>query len=458
MTREDFERIYLNYVERDYSPTTIESVKRCFVPFEEMNAKCLEVRRIDKIEKEQVIEDIKDFFNCLRRCYVGYDYFHSESEWDRIEAEMIHKIQKHGKKEIKKKEFYNLLVENMKDHILDCHFSISAYLAKVKAFGRTYYVQNTASFGIHKTAYVTDIVLKETKEGYVVVKGNKIFNKNEKLDTISLEGHLFPTLFLEEKNVHAKYYLVGEYSEKPINSIKIQGRQLKTHRIKCDSSLSTSLVNSIVGIFKPRKVVERVQDKGSYLLVTHEHYGMPWNAEQEKIYTKDGVSASEKKYTILNVANNGGGDSFFPEAFYKGLNGIDDVGCFGAYLPFPSEIEGNTKRYQFRKPLCYETEKGNYQGTLFVIMNGATASSAEMAVSCSWYVPNTIWIGSATMGCGTFGKCVNFLLQNSGMHFRCGHRLFYYDGVHEGEGFMPDFWIDDMNPVAVIEEYIKEIS
>ena len=70
MTREDFERIYLNYVERDYSPTTIESVKRCFVPFEEMNVKCLEVRRIDKIEKEQVIEDIKDFFNCLRRCYV----------------------------------------------------------------------------------------------------------------------------------------------------------------------------------------------------------------------------------------------------------------------------------------------------------------------------------------------------------------------------------------------------
>lgn len=185
---------------------------------------------------------------------------------------------------------------------------------------------------------------------------------------------------------------------------------------------------------------------------------MPWNAEQEKIYTEDGVSASGKKYTILNVANNSGGSSSFPEAFYKGLNGIDDVGCFGAYLPFPSEIEGNTKRYQFRKPLCYEMEKGNYQGTLFVIMNGATASSAEMAVSCSWYVPNAIWIGSATMGCGTFGNCVNFLLPNSGMHFRCGCRLFYYDGFHEGEGFMPDFWIDDMNPVAVIEEYIKEIS
>lgn len=84
----------------------------------------------------------------------------------------------------------------------------------------------------------------------------------------------------EEQDIHAKYYLLGVYSEKPIRSIKIQGKKLKTHRIKCDVSPTD---------IKSKKVAERVQDKGSYLLVTHENYGITWNAEQEEIYTRDGV-------------------------------------------------------------------------------------------------------------------------------------------------------------------------
>ena len=89
-------------------------------------------------------------------------------------------------------------------------------------------------------------------------------------------------------------------------------------------------------------------------------------------------------------------------------------------------------------------------------MNKATASSAEMGISPSYHLKNAVRVGSASFGCSTFGNCILFQLPNSKIVFRFGHRLFYHEGFEEGKGFLPDFWIDDKNPVGVVEQYLKE--
>jgi len=63
--------------------------------------------------------------------------------------------------------------------------------------------------------------------------------------------------------------------------------------------------------------------------------------------------------------------------------------------------------------------------------------------------------GSASLGCCTFGNCAYFRLPNSKILFRCGHRLFYHEKFEEGKGFLPEYWIDDADPLGVVEEYVR---
>ena len=98
-----------------------------------------------------------------------------------------------------------------------------------------------------------------------------------------------------------------------------------------------------------------------------------------------------------------------------------------------------------------------YNGKLFVVTNKRVASSAEMAVSPAFNIKNAILVGSATSGCSNFGECLMFQLLHSGIMLFCGHKVFYHDKFDEGKGFLPDYWIDDENPLAVVEEYIHKM-
>ena len=147
---------------------------------------------------------------------------------------------------------------------------------------------------------------------------------------------------------------------------------------------------------------------------------------------QEGLSCAQKEVVILNLLSNGGGSSDYPEHFYKGLRGIEENGFSGAHLPMPEDVKDGVKAYDRYDCVKESDIKNTFQGKLFVLMNKGTGSSAEMAVSPVFYVKNAIFAGSATGGCCNFGEC-----------------LFYQ---------LPDYWIDDVNPVEVIERYIRTIK
>ena len=100
--------------------------------------------------------------------------------------------------------------------------------------------------------------------------------------------------------------------------------------------------------------------------------------------------------------------------------------------------------------------QGTYEGTLYVVMNKATASSAEMGVSPALHMKNSVLVGSGTYGCSTFGQCLLYQLPHSGIVFSYGIKAFFHDSFEEGKGFLPDYWIDDEDPVSVVEQYIAQ--
>lgn len=426
MDRTHFETIYENYGERTYPKETADSVRRCYIPYEKQEQAYNEAIPVKRLTRQQAITDVNDFFNCLKRTYCGYDYFFTDETCDEIQRTILRKIRSRlGKISNKTLSFY--LFRELSPILNDNHFHL-------------YTCRRMRLFQKNHIAYVTDIVLRKAGDIYEIVNENPDVPKGSFFTASEVQEFLLPTLYVgEDCNVADEYYLLGKYSVTKVNFLSIKGKKLKAHRILSDSATQTD--------------EDRLVFKNGYVIANHKSYGMPWSEDLIQEYYKDGCRCSESDAVILNLTGNGGGSSDYPERFYEGINGSNEDGLHGAYLPSPTELPDETKSYRMRYPAA--DIPPTYNGTLYVVMNKATASSAEMGVSPSYYVKNAVRIGSGTLGCGTFGNCIAFQLPNSKICFRYGHRLFYYENFEEGKGFLPDYWIDDKDPVGVVEKYIK---
>lgn len=427
MDKTQFKEIYENYRERSYPKETAESVRRCHIPYGKEEPAYTEAIPVRKLTKQQAIADVLDFFHCLKRTYCGFDYFFTDEMCDKIQNTLLRKIKSRLGKVSNKTIFFSLFRE-LYPILNDSHFNL--YACKRMKFFRKNHI-----------AYVTNIILRKTGNSYEVVNENKDFKKGFSFAPNEVQDFLMPTLYVgENSRIEVDYYLLGKYSATRVNSLSIKGKKLKTHRILSDSATQDN--------------VDRIVSKNGYVIANHKSYGMPWNEDLLREYYNDGCNCAGSDAVILNLTGNGGGSSDYPERFYEGLNGSSEDGLYGAYLPSPTELPDEVKRYQMRYP--GENISPTYNGTLYVVMNKATASSAEMGVSPSYYVKNAVRVGSGTFGCSTFGNCVMFQLPNSKICFRYGLRLFYYENFEEGKGFLPDYWIDDKDPVRVVEQYIKK--
>lgn len=426
MDKKQFETIYENYGERNYPPETADSVRKCHVPYEKQEQAYSDSIPVKRLTKQQATADVVDFFNCLKRTYSGYDYFFTDETCDKIQKNILRKVNsKFGK--ISNKTLFFTLFKELSPILNDNHF----YLHTCRR--RRFFQKN-------HIAYVTDIVLRKVGNIYEIVNENRDIPKGAFFTEDEVQDFLLPTLYAGEGcNVDDEYFLLGKYSAERVCTLSVNGKKLKTHRILSDFATQTG--------------EDRVLDKNEYVIVNHNSYEMPWNEELLQAYYKDGSNCSKKDTVILNLAGNCGGNSSYPERFYEGLNTSNEDGVCAAHLPFPTELPDEVKSYR----MCYPDKNitPTYNGTLYVVMNKATSSSAEMGVSPSYYVKNAVRVGSGTFGCTTFGSCITFQLPNSKIIFRYGNRLFYYENFEEGKGFLPDYWIDDTNPVGVVEEYLK---
>ena len=427
MDKKSFEEFYVKYGEKRYPIETTKSIQRCHIPYEQKDQAVKDANVFRKLAKQDAIHDVQDFFHCLKRCYSGYDYFFTEEACENLQNSVISKI-KGWPGKITNRRLCGILHKALYEMLNDCHF-------EVYVCGRTRFFQR------RYIAYVTELVLRKVEEGYEVIKGTKAFPKRHLFSETEVQEFLMPTLYTcENSSMDNAYYLLGNYSSKSVTALSVGGKKLKTHRILSD--------------FAKHADGERLIHKEGYVVANHVTYGMPWKEDLLEEYERDGCTCAKENAVILNLLGNGGGCSGYPERFYKGLCGTGENWFVGAYLSSPEDIQDEIKRYAYDYPNL--KEQPSYEGTVYVVMNKATASSAEMGISPSYHLKNAVRVGSASFGCGTFGNCVLFQLPHSKIVFRFGHRLFYHEGFEEGKGFLPDFWIDDKNPVAVVEQYIKE--
>ncbi len=428
MNWQAFEQIYVDYKEKKYPYDTIESVHRCYKSYDKKEKTLEFASQYRKLSAKEAMNDVIDFFNCLKRCYSGYDYFLSDKKCEDIQKLIERKIRfRIGR--INNRELARLLYNVLKDIINDCHFEIYVN-------GWEYH------FSKKYIAYVTDLVVRKVNQGYEVIKDNTYFENGFVIPADDAEKYLMPTIYVADNvSKKDKCFLLGVYSDKELKEISVADRTLVLHRILSDKATAGQ--------------AERLKFGTGYVVVNHASYNMPWDEALMDEFYQEGVACSKADHVILNLAGNGGGSSYYPERFYTGLCGVGDNGFSEAVLTAPDELDDCIKEYKLGISMPHDEHECTYKGNLYVVMNKTTGSSAEMAVSSAYNIKNAIVVGSGSFGCSNFGECQLYQLPKSGIMFYCGHKLFHHDRFDEGKGFLPDYWIDDENPVAVLERYLE---
>lgn len=427
MEKEAFEKKY-KLVAKEYPPEVMESVKRCYKPFELRPTVFKESNEYHMITLSQARDDLRDFFHCMQLCYSGYNFFLSDESCRLMEEELVKKIARRPIKRISNVQLCRYLYRALRKAVTENHFCL--YVRGVNyRFERLLLM------------YVSDLVVKQTSEGYEVVKGNRFFKIGDVFTQAQVSEYLLPTLCPEFMDGDDRFFLLGVSSYAPVKNIHIAGRKLPVHQILADRA-------------RQQKSEKNLEDKGGYMVVNHPSYELECSQEMFEAFKADGQSCSEKQATILNLTGNVGGNSYFPDCFFEGLTGSDYCEIMTATFTHPQELTKAERQYRIAVPYA-ETPRGHYGGQLFVAMNKGTASSAENGIGTARQVPGAVFVGSPSRGCGTFGDCCVYSLPNSKIAFCFGYKILHYDDCEEGRGFLPDYWIDDEDPVRVVEEYLR---
>lgn len=426
MKREELQKYYAEAQPMPMDEATIERLRPLFVT----DWKHWEWNENAEVTREKATEDIDCFFDLLRFCYAGYEYYADKVDFAGLKELILRSLPERMTAMDVKNAFYLPL----KQYINDTHFYFLT--GDASSFKRAY------------GAYFTGITVTETAAGYMVLEDETgIFSSGYIFTSENIKEYLFETLPAPDGT---RRYLVGTLSPEKIESILLYGVSCTVHRCRTDAAETGE-----------EQMLETERD--GIPVVYHTNYRVDENAENPfEPFRKSGEKYRDSDVLVWSVLNNYGGSSSYPANFVRGLNDHAVWEVNGSVLKNPlldEEVQEPVKTYQtFLGGEKIDHTQATYSGRLFVLQNKGVASSGESAVKFAQSVKNVCFVGSATAGCGQFGENRGYRLPNSGVTFHMGYKVFNMDGFEEGKGIAPDYWLDTTDPVGAVVEYINTLK
>ena len=411
---------------RSYPASVLESVIRCRMPFENRDAVLTQARQKFDLTIAEAADDVKDLFNCLKLCYSGYDDFFTDASCKQIQDKILKKLSHRIGRRISNEWLCEIIYRVLKPVIAESHFSLTA--------GGLY-----RQFSQPFVTYVTDALVKKADNGYLVIRGTG-WLKTGALLTEKDMPKLLPTIAPEwMENADDQLYLIGSYSVKKVSSLWVAGKRVRLHRLLSDCAVHAD--------------ISHIEDKGDYVIAYHPTYDLERSEAVYERFFNDGRLCAGKSAVILDLTGNTGGNDNFPEAFFRGLSGSDYRELTVEKLTDPQQLTNAERTIETIRPSDGKA-KGTCDGKVYVLMNKASASSAESAIAMAKALPGAVQFGGASYGCGTYGDCYYYALPNSRIAVQFGYKKFHYPSFAEGKGFFPDYWIDHTEPLRVVEHYL----
>ena len=375
------------------------------------------------IPKEEALRDIEQLFLLLRYAYSGYAYYAEHTDFGLIQRRLAERTAAWTGDAIPSARLCEMMHEELYAHINDGHVAL-----RYAGFERDL---------LHSCfPYVTDVLLEERADGYAVLRGCEGLEAGKILQKSEIQAELYPTLSPGQKK---KCHLAGCYTAKDPGAVEIGGVLCRTHLLRCCHAAQPK-----DEMYERTEYADRcVFQNGSYQIYENEEHHL-------RAFEEAGKSCAGKRHVIWDLSGNRGGNSAYPEAFLRRLNSSVQTEMDTAVVcsPFTGKSDGEMY-YRVDKAPAAE-DAGTFGGTLYVVMNKETGSSAENAVTFAHSCRNVVKVGSPSAGVGLFGEVRPYRLTHSGIFVMLPYKVFFEEGFAIGRGKKPDYWIDAEDPAGYI--------
>lgn len=429
MDRKEFERLYFRFERECMEEFAIRAGSQLRIDWDMFDQYRISFDRAKVISKTTAKLDVACFFLLLKYAYSGFEYYSQTADFAKVENQVIEELEKDAELNISVVSLCKIIHRNLSPYINDGHVWLE-------------YADNEFLFLKSYVPYVTDIVVKKISEEFVVIQGEGGLQPGISIQRDDIRGELFRTMI---PDCEEECFLIGRYTEKDPANIEIAGQLCKTHILKCCNA--KRLNDKLYSLSEEHKFA-------IFRNPTYQIYEESF--VHERNFAEAGKKCASKDFVIWDLSGNHGGNSVFPESFLRALN--DYVCAERDTVILQSPVVGNStedKFYRREKASGFDGSNASYRGELFVVMNKETGSSAEDAVSFSRSCRKVTTIGAPSSGVGIFGEVRAYRLPNSGILVGLPYKVFYEDDFEIGKGYIPDYWIDDENPVEYILRCIR---
>ncbi len=415
--------------------------------------------RPDTLTSEQALEDIEMMQYLWTTSYSGYEYW--------MEKGVDFESHITGLKELARstprlstREFENQAAAILQE-ILDGHLSI---------VGEGYHAAYR-----HKSVYFADILVELSGADLyrVISSKNEVVEEGAVFTQENPDPYLFRTLSAPGK----EQFLLGNMALSHTN----------------DLELSFDNKTLTVPLHKSRLLFSRFDDPQSYF-ITHTGdipivritgFGDELYPQMQE-FMQAGVELKNETTILINLFNNGGGSSVFPQTFLANLNGPVQWETYWGELTSPAISEYYStldldhgaspalkglksryasqfiqlKRFPMRSWRFSNTKKhnspGSYKGQLILLTNRRVLSAGENLVGASGSIKNRVVIGENTGGVAQFSSTVPYVLPHSRLVLNLPRQLIFIPGLEECVGYLPDYWLDTSDPVQEVVSWLKD--
>ncbi len=412
------------------------------------------------ISKKEAIEDIQMIEYLLNTSYSGFEYWEHEG--------------------VSFKTFFTnlrgLIKEKDTVYVTEFESELSKILRQIND-GHIAIVGSIYNWAYkHKSIYFCDILVEKTNDSLFKVIDSQldIVNIGDLFTQIDCEKYLFKTLSPSEKY----HYLIGVQSYDAITSGQLSFNN-KTIQVPFHKSrLMYAKFNDLEPFHIERENNIPIVRVSSF---ADRHY------TTMKKFMELGNELKNEKRIILNLFYNGGGSSIFPQAFIKNLNNQSEWEISWAILTSPAitqyfakydlsampdispsfrhTIITNRKKhneYRTSPKRSWEFGKthnqkpyGSYNGTLIILTNRRVLSAAEAMIGYSKSVQNRILIGENTAGVAQFSDVQQYYRPNSKLIVKLPRQILSIPDFNECIGFLPDYWLDSMEPTKEVLRWLN---
>lgn len=431
MDRKEFERLYIRYERESMEQTEIRAGSQLRIDWDMFDECRISFDGAKVISKTAARQDVSCFFLLLKYAYSGFEYYTRNVDFRKIEKQVIVELGKDPAENISVVDLCNIIHSDLSPYINDGHVWLEC-------------ADNEFLFLKSYVPYVTDIVVKRGSGQFVVIQGEGALQPGIPILREDIRGELFRTVV---PGCEEECYLVGCYTERDPGNIEIAGQPCKTHVLKCCNA--KRLADKLYSL----------SEESKYAVFRNPTYQIyEKSSAHERNFSDAGKKCAPKDFVIWDLSGNHGGNSIFPETYLRALNGCVYAEMDTAILQSP--IVGNSetdKFYRWERACGFDGSNASFGGELFIVMNKETGSSAEDAVFLAKSCRKVTTVGAPSSGVGIFGEVRSYRLPNSGILAGLPYKVFYQDGFEIGKGYMPDYWIDDENPVEYLLRCIRQI-